>query len=243
MVSIREILEDLPLQLPVIGFNGGFISDIKTGKHQLIQRIEKGLVENLVAVIQDYGLLPFVSSFDGERDRLYFTGSLNGGMEWYLEERRSNRDPRLSQVDRLDSVLDQDVICLTVIGRQGELNEIEKTVKERYPLQVETHCYENQYSPGWFWLTLHDHRSTKDQAIRILQERHGLQDRKLTVFGDHLNDIKMFRSAHRSIAVENAVPELKVHAHQVIGPNHQDSVARFIEKDWKIETAQILAEK
>jgi len=55
---------------------------------------------------------------------------------------------------------------------------------------------------------------------------------RVTVFGDHINDIPMFEEAGHAVAVENAVPELKVHADEVIGPNTSDSVVRWLAAHW-----------
>ena len=48
------------------------------------------------------------------------------------------------------------------------------------------------------------------------------------VFGDEANDIPMFEIAGRGVAVENAIPELKRIAHEIIGPHHSDSVVRYL---------------
>ena len=50
----------------------------------------------------------------------------------------------------------------------------------------------------------------------------------VTVFGDEINDIPMFRAAGHAVAVDNAVPELKHIAHEVISPHHEHSVARYL---------------
>jgi len=233
VVSIREVLGGLPLSLPIIEFNGAFISDLRTGHHQVINRIEPSVVEDVLKSVLDRGLLPFISAFDGERDRVYYTRSLNEGMDIYLKDRRDSNDPRLQEVADWEKAVAQNVVCFTVIGMIPQLDPLEKAIQEKHGGRVETHCYEDIYARGWHWLTIHDHRATKDQAIRLVQEHHGLQDKELVVFGDHINDIKMFKLAHRGIAVENATTELKKLAHSVIGPHHTDSVVRFIEEDWR----------
>jgi len=96
---------------------------------------------------------------------------------------------------------------------------------------VETHLFENLYSPGWFWLTVHDRRATKDQAIRTLAQRCGLTGSEIVVFGDQSNDLKMFQMADRAVAVSNAAEELKCHASVIIGPNESDSVVKFIQRE------------
>lgn len=87
---------------------------------------------------------------------------------------------------------------------------------------------ENQYSPGWYWLTAHDYRATKDQGIKTVLDRLGFSPNELTVFGDNANDIKMFKLAGKAIAVNNATQELKSYASEVIGSNEEDSVVKYI---------------
>lgn len=232
VVSIRQVLGNIPLTLPIIEFNGAFLSDLQTGRHEIIHRIDPRIVADLLETVVDRQLLPFLSVFDGERDRVYYTRSLNGGMDAYLKDRRNQNDPRLQEVQSFEKALTQDIVCFTIISKSDDLAPLEKEVHERHGSKVETHLYEDIYEKGWYWLTIHDHRATKDQAIRALQDRYGLRDKELVVFGDQSNDVKMFKLAHRGIAVENAIPELKKHAHQIIGPHHDDSVVRFIKQDW-----------
>lgn len=97
--------------------------------------------------------------------------------------------------------------------------------------QVEVHLAENQYSPGWYWLTVHDYKASKDQAIKTLIHEYGYDQNQLTVFGDNVNDIKMFKSASEAVAVKNATDELKKYATKVIGSNQEDSVVKYIKED------------
>jgi hydroxymethylpyrimidine pyrophosphatase-like HAD family hydrolase len=92
---------------------------------------------------------------------------------------------------------------------------------------------ENQYSPGWYWLTVYNSQATKDKAIGALIESRGLKGSELVVFGDNINDLKMFQFADRAIAVGNAQPEAIRHADQVIGSNAEDAVVRYIQADWR----------
>jgi hydroxymethylpyrimidine pyrophosphatase-like HAD family hydrolase len=87
---------------------------------------------------------------------------------------------------------------------------------------------EYRYTPGWFFLTVHDAHSTKDRGIRALQAACGLEDHELVVFGDDVNDIPMFRIAARGVAMANAVDAVKQVAHEIAGSNEEDGVLRWI---------------
>ena len=61
-------------------------------------------------------------------------------------------------------------------------------------------------------------------------DRYELTSHELFVFGDHENDIGMFRIATRAIAVANAHPNARRHATHVIGDNSADSVSSYIKE-------------
>lgn len=232
VISMQSILRGLPLRLPVIEFNGAFVSDLTTGRHLICNAIDRAIVEEIVAMAHAQGILPFVSTFDGQADRLYFTQAINSGMQWYVNDRIKAGDKRLQNVDDLSPHLAEDVVCLTLIERPNVLKPLADEIGRAYDGQIQLHCIENIYSPGWFWLTIHDHRATKAHGLQHLADSHGIDLTDVTVFGDAVNDIPMFEIARRGIAVTNADDQLKEHATAVIGANEDDSVVKYLREDW-----------
>ncbi|MDZ8025064.1 MAG: HAD family hydrolase [Nostoc sp. DedQUE11] len=232
IVSIQRMLKGLNLRLPVIEFNGAFISDLDSGRHEIINSISPDVVESIYKLILEFGCVPFVSSFNGTEDCAYYQDVINDGMRWYLNDRLKNKDRRWRAIEDLTHSFSDQVVCLTVIGHAQQLLELESAIIEIHGTSVETHLIENQYSPGWYWLTIHDYKATKDQAIKTLVENYGLKQSQIVVFGDQINDIKMFKIATHAIAVANANAELKRYATLVIGSNTEDSVVKYIFQDW-----------
>lgn len=232
VVSMQGMLRGLPLPLPVIEFNGAFLSDLNTGRHEIINAIDPSIAGGLYELVLAYHLVPFVSSFDGSKDRVHYDTAINDGMHWYLNDRLRHRDRRWPDPSDLTASLREQVVCFTIVAKKEVLAELQAAVLEMYAGSVETHLFENQYSPGWHWLTVHDVRATKDQAIRLLIDRYGLSGSEVVVFGDQSNDLKMFQIADRSLAVANATEELKHRADILIGSNEEDSVVKFIADDW-----------
>lgn len=226
--SIKQMLEGLKLSLPVIEFNGAFISNLETGGHEFINAIDSTLIGDLYNLMSGTVCKPFVATYNGAEDCLYYPAPTNDGAQWYLEDRKSKKDPRLRSSEDLGAQLKEQVICLTSIGKEEALTDLAAQIHAVFGTKLELHLFHNQYSPGWYWLTAHDYKATKDRAIRSLINAYGLTDKKLVVFGDQTNDMKMFAIADEAVAVENAVPALKAMAHKMIGGNDHDSVARFI---------------
>ena len=175
------------------------------------------------------GCTPFI--FNGKDDCLYFKDILNEGMDWYLKDRGKAQDKRLREIFDLRDPLKDNIVCFTIIGREEPLADLLMQIRDGFKDQLEFHLIENQYSPGWYWLTVHDYRATKDQGIKIVLDRLGINPDELTVFGDNANDIKMFKLAGKAIAVNNATNELKSYASEIIGSNEEDSVVKYIVRE------------
>ena len=87
--SIRKLFGDLELKLPIIEFNGAFLTDYATGRHLEINSLGQALGEELFDRIAHAGQRPFVCSFNGEEDCLHYDELINPGMVWYEGRRRS----------------------------------------------------------------------------------------------------------------------------------------------------------
>ena len=233
IASMSRMLAGLRLRLPVVEFNGAFVSDLAGGEHYLIRDLHRDILPDLWQQINDAGHVPFISTFDGASDRCYYGDITNDGMAWYLRNRRLNRDPRMRRLPDLERGLDDRVVCLTVIGAEHELANLADAINDRHAGRIQTQSYENLSSPGWYWLTVQDALATKENAIRYLMRMTGLEDTRLVVFGDEVNDIDMFKAADEALAVANAIPALKEHATGIIDSNQADGVARYLSVCWR----------
>ncbi len=232
VASIQDIFSGLRLPLPVIEFNGAMISDLQSGEHLYVNSIESALARDVCSVIDKHDCSPFVSTYTGSEDRLYYSSCTNEGVQWYLNDCKMHNDKRLRFVQNTNESLTEQVICLNVIGKLDVLADLEIEMREKYKGILEIHCLADEYSPGFYWLTAHDKTATKDRAIKVLQNMMGFQENELVVFGDNANDIRMFKIADRAIAVSNAIDELKNYATKVIGSNIENSVAKYIQSDF-----------
>ena len=82
------------------------------------------------------------------------------------------------------------------------------------------------YGPDLGILEVFSADASKANALRRLKKLVGAD--RVVVFGDNINDLPMMREADVAVAVGNAVEEVKRAATVVIGPNTDDSVARYI---------------
>jgi 5-amino-6-(5-phospho-D-ribitylamino)uracil phosphatase len=227
--TIAPLLEGVPLRLPLIEFNGAYITDLKTRECLTCHAVRVDIAEQVIRWALEHKVPPFLSTHTSRGQQLYPPlRPTNPGMIWYESRRKAARDPRLRPATDPFSVLNEDVVALTLIGQQQVLLEIECMVQQRFPGNAQTLCYENMYNPGWHWLTVQSPLATKAHALRELASNLGIELANTTAFGDEINDIPMFKAVGRGVAVANAVDALKAVAREVIGPHHEDSVVRYL---------------
>ena len=230
--SIKKLFGDLDIRLPIIEFNGAFITDYKTGEHLEINSLGRELGEEVFDRILGRGVRPFVCSFNGSEDCLHYDELVNPGMEWYEKRRRDAGDSRLRRTPALRETMKEDVVSLTVMAQdEARIRALHEEFRELYGNALQLYCYENEYSKGTFWLTIHHENASKHIAMKRLRDlvAPGAQ---IAAFGDNVNDLLMLEHADRAIAVENAVPELLEKAHQVIPHHGLHSVVEFLENDF-----------
>jgi len=228
VASVSQCLKGVPLALPIIEFNGAFITEMVSGKHLTIEAIEYPVLLKAAQYLKDHGLHFLVSSYDGKRDRLYYDSTHNEGEEWYVGRRYHLNDLRLTKVDNVFPTLSEQVVCLTAINRKELLQPVMDSFSGQPGLEL--HLQENAYSPGWYWLTMHSSAATKDQAIVRLQKMFSLEETELTVFGDNTNDLKMMHLAKNAVAPANAVDAVLQQADEIILPHFEDGVVKYIMK-------------
>lgn len=233
VTSLREKLGGLELRLPVIEQNGSFISELATGRHLVVNEIEPAVAKAIHEQMQAAGASPFLNTFDGERDHVYHGDVANDCMRLYVDDRRQAADPRFSHGRAPEHGLTQQVVGFTVADREEVCRGLEVDIQAAFAGQVQTHCIEEIYADGWYWLTVHAAKATKGQALEELVDLLGLTGCRCVAFGDQVNDLELMRQASHGVAVGNAVASVQEAADEVIGRNSEHAVARWIKADWE----------
>jgi len=232
--EIVPVLGDLPLELPVIAINGAYLTDYKTGRHLVINNLENEFANTIYRHILEHHLQPFIVTHNGTEDCLYWQDLKNEQMQWYHDILHVHKDKRIRRTEDLKDALREKVIAFAVMGPPEHVKALSGFLAETYLGRMENFLFENPYSPGHWWLTIHDQKACKSKAIKTLVEMTGHDLSNLTVFGDHINDIKMFQLAGRAVAVANAEPEVKSHADDIIGSNNDDAVVKYILQEFTL---------
>ncbi len=225
--SVHPILHEVNLQLPVILFNGAYLTHFKTGENlEQSNYIQRDVVHETLELVAPLEQDPFVYTFD-EQHRLYYRNATNEGSQAYLKSLEG--DGRLHYVDEYQFKDDERIAGLLLIDTPAVLAPVNRQLRERFPDNLNLYFAKDIAHPKFHWLQMFHHHADKGKMLRTLSQHLDTPLSRIVVFGDYLNDLEMFEIAGKSIAVGNALPEVQAVAHQVIGTNAKGAVLDYLE--------------
>ncbi len=226
--SVQPLFRDIPLAFPVVELNGAMITDIRTGKHLQINALEAGIVPPVLELFIKEKLPPVLINTTGEEDFLHYFKPIEGRTGRYLADLMNESGDRFKEVRHPDDVLAFRTASLNCFERKSHLEPVYREILRQYGDRVKLVFYDDHLDPEMAWLSVYDKKATKDLGIRTVLELHDIHPDHVTVFGDQSNDLPMFEAFSHAVAVENAIPELKKNAREVIGHHADDSVVSYL---------------
>lgn len=227
--AMRALLAGVNLRLPVIEFNGAFISELESGRHLVSNLLSNSVARAAVKAILATGADPVVSTWDGSRDRVHFGQRMNEGTGWYVEEKRAYGDPRLTACDDLLAAAGREEVT-SIVGfvRDAETEALNESLREAVGGEAVVYCAQNYYCPGWTEVQVQHRAAEKGAAVPSLLAACGAVGADVVACGDHLNDLGLFAAATHSIAPANAHPTVLESATEIVGSNDEDGVVRHL---------------
>jgi len=118
---------------------------------------------------------------------------------------------------------------IVYFGDHKTLKPLTEHLEKTFGEELEYKLSPEKYSDGWFLTILHP-EGDKAHALQKVADYLNRDTHDITVFGDSINDIGMFKLAGTSVAVSNALDEVKAVADIVLPhSNDEDGVARYLE--------------
>ncbi|NUU23052.1 MAG: HAD family phosphatase [Streptomycetaceae bacterium] len=241
--SIRALLADVELPLPVVELGGAYVSDPDTGEHFVHHTLDRAVAVALVDALEAAGIEPAITSWDGTADHVNHGPLSTDGARWFHDEKAALNDPRLRYcADFRTLVRTHDIVLIRLSVPDEDADHAAELLDTVCGGRAQILAVSNGYCPGWTEFGAHGLLADKGHALRALRTRVG-HTGPLMVCGDHLNDLPMFRHAtapaDRRIAPANAHPDILALATDVTEPNDTDGIARFLLTELLPESAEL----
>ena len=223
----QTFLEKLHLEAPMILLDGTMIV---TPEKKLIdiKTIDKSLGDAIVDVGLKFDIEPFIIGLKDMdlNETFLYPSKLNEHQKFVLQGYQN--DPRLHYNPK-NKTLEMN-LKIVYFGDFQTLKPLTDELKRVFADAIECKLSPEKYSDGYFLTILHP-EGDKAHALKKVLAYLGRDPSDVTVFGDSVNDIEMFKLAGTSVAVANALEEVKAVANIILPhSNDEDGVAKYLEK-------------
>lgn len=219
--TIVRLLEGINITIPIISMNGSAIFDIKNNCYSHYITIDNELINPIQNLIKSENLNAFAYSIKDNHLFVYHD-KLKTPYQIKFYEARKNTCYKTFIEKPLPE--NSEVLYFTIMDLPDKVNSLYEKLKLIDGLSIVK--YMDTYNTNIMNLEIYKSTVSKAHSINFLKNFYNFNT--LICFGDNLNDIPMFRISDECYAVKNAVKELKEIATDTIGPNYDDSVAKFI---------------
>lgn len=222
--SAIEKTQDLHLSLPMVQLNGVLIYDPQKQSYIDCTALTYQQACAVMQILRDFNRMSFVYKYEDEGEiAVEFERFANGIERDFFEARKDKDYKRFEQVERIKITPTEQVIYFTMVDTCERLKPIFDCISRLEG--VKPILYSDNYS-GLYFLEVFSAKATKAAGVQRLKAFS--QADKVVVFGDNLNDLDMFAHADFSVAVSNAVEEVRQKANLVIDSNNEDGVAKYL---------------
>jgi Cof subfamily protein (haloacid dehalogenase superfamily) len=221
----HDFLDKLHLHAPMILLDGTMI--VAPDKTLIdVKTVNKALGDAIIDEGAKYGIYPFVIALKDMdlNEAFLFPTTLNMHQHGVLENYRN--DPRMMECKEIRAM--EMNLKLVYFGEYNTLSPLLKHLESTFGKELEYKLSPEKYSDGWFLTILHP-EGDKAHALTKVLDYMKRDASDVTVFGDSVNDIGMFKLAGTSVAVSNALDEVKAVADIVLPhSNDEDGVAKYL---------------
>ncbi len=224
IASVKPILKEVNVTVPVILMNGVCIYDLTKNEYINIETLPKTSITKLMEVIREHKLKGFAYTIKNGVLNTYYEDLSSPALKDFYQERVDLYQKRFTQIDDFNDLSEEPLIYFSLLDHYDKLEHIYNTIKGIPDLNCV--FYKDNYSPDFWYLETYNKTASKFHGVQFLRSYLNLEH--IICFGDNHNDLPLFEASDQRIAVGNAVPDLRAKADQIIGCNYEDGVAQWL---------------
>jgi Cof subfamily protein (haloacid dehalogenase superfamily) len=213
--GMSMFVEPLHLTMPIAAFNSGMI--VTPDLHIIEQRtIDNDVSGQLIALLDEYEISIWV--YQGDE---WYVRDLNGP---HTQHEASVVDFQPQLVANFDAVRSGIAKMVGVSDDVNAMTDAHTAIQEKFGERVSATASQS------FYLDITHPLANKGSAVDYFASRFAIPTDAIATIGDAYNDVPMFERSGLSIAMGNAVSDVKAAAREVTTSNEDDGFANALER-------------
>ncbi|MBN1300963.1 MAG: HAD family hydrolase [Melioribacteraceae bacterium] len=212
--------ETLGLNNPLISLDGSLIKNYPSGEVIFESGIPLRHMKKAVKYADNL-LLKFALCHG---DAIYYT-ELNSSIPDMLDKFGAT----YVEINDLDCYLDNTLEFVVASEMRESVRAFHKRMMFPYMLGISTSFYKSHRRGDLYYVEARKSGTDKGTGLKRLSKHLKIQIDETAVMGDWYNDRELFKTGALSIAVQNAVNEIKYHSNYITKrTNNEDAAAEFL---------------
>ena len=212
--TLKSAEDVVPLELfdYLILNNGAYLYDVKKQKGTYISSVSSNDVMNIINLIDDAS-----SQID-----------LVSGNVYYIYKNKKNSPlPFIKDIDSI-SEMNEPVARMNIFLKdENEVDYYNKLINKKCK---NVNCFIMKTLNNNKWLVVNPKGIDKSVTLKNLGKEINIRLDEMIFFGDGLNDLEVMESVGYSIAMGNALDEIKAKANEITLSNNEDGIGVCLEK-------------
>lgn len=227
IASVKHILKDVNINIPIILMNGACIYDLESSKYIKVNAFPEDSKKLLLNMIDEHNLMGFAYTIKDHKLATYYEDISLKPLYDFYKERVDKYNKPFTKLENFSSLTDEPLIYFSLMDTKENLEPIYNVLLDMN--QVGYTFYKDNYTEDIWYLEIYSTEASKYNALQYVRNLYEYD--KVVCFGDNRNDLPMFKASDLKIAVENAFPELKNEADIIVASNKDDGVALWLKNN------------
>lgn len=219
--AIKRHAETLKITTPLISLDGSLIKSFPKGDIIFHSYVKAKYVHKAIQMA-NYDFMNVALCHD---EAIYYTEH-----HARITDRIEKFGANFQEIESYEPFLDETLEIVVIGDHKGSMRKIEKKFKFPHAMNLNTMLYKSHRHGDVYYLEIRKSGCDKGSGLKRLAKHLGIRVSNTAVMGDWYNDRSLFETKAYSVAVNNAVPEIKRMAdHVSSGTNNDTGVSEFLE--------------
>lgn len=223
--SVKFYSEELGINEPLVGFNGGIITD-NTGEKVFYEEcLEEKWARESIGFGEENNMCSFI--FIG--NKIYLSDKKDSRFEILAKYTESNTE----EVGNISRYLEENKLWES-INKILLVDDNQNLIKYKDGLENKIKDNVSMQFSMPFFLEIFNSNISKGNALNKLGEMFNIKKEEMVAIGDGENDISMIEYSGLGVAMGNALDNVKDKADYITLSNEQDGISHVVKKFWNI---------